>query len=404
MKKKTLAILSVLAAAAVAFAVESTPELLKQKELFSQTELFESEAVFSNPKADADLIKDYEANPKSYADNQLLPVAVCYMGMGNLEKSRELFLKFAKVEPKNARAQRTLGTISMLEGKPVDAVDYYRKAIALGDKNSAIFASSALILNKTPEAISEFLPILRELSKTNLEALNTVLAYSVSDAKNPDLKLVGEVVSAADTRRVIGSATNDGMATLYRLFAATQDAWKGESLVLPARAAATLQLWFVASELYNKALAANPDNIIALRGMGLVLFKVGDTQGAADSIMKAYKLGDKDGALDGLELFILSRQKFVWSMFKTAILKDVKLVPQLRAALVIYAVNGSDCADMFYAGAIGDGSAPLYLDATVRKFLERGIEKYPSADAARVKKLLDSSKPAEAPASPDSAK
>lgn len=77
-----------------AFAQGNTPEMLKKKELFSKPELFENAAIFSSAAANVELIKDYEANPAAYASSQLVPIATCYMAMGNIAKARAALEQF----------------------------------------------------------------------------------------------------------------------------------------------------------------------------------------------------------------------------------------------------------------------------------------------------------------------
>ena len=69
-------------------------------------------------------------------------------------------------------------------------------------------------------------------------------------------------------------------------------------------------------------------------------------------------------------------------MFKP-IIKDAKLNPGLRAGLVQFATDNGEDADMFYIGALGEGSELLYKDAAVLKLLERGVEKYKADKRAK---------------------
>lgn len=65
-----------------------SPDLLKDKSSYSKTELFDSPVVFSNREANEAAIKNYEASPDSYKPEELMPVAVCYMGGGKHAKSK----------------------------------------------------------------------------------------------------------------------------------------------------------------------------------------------------------------------------------------------------------------------------------------------------------------------------
>ena len=80
--KKILTVLLASTFAVVAFGQQSTPELLKKKELFEKTDLFEPPQVFADKAANAGLLRDYELNKATYKNSQLLPVAVCYLSFG----------------------------------------------------------------------------------------------------------------------------------------------------------------------------------------------------------------------------------------------------------------------------------------------------------------------------------
>lgn len=371
-----------------------SPELLKNKADFSKTELFESNAVFADKAANAALLRDYEANTAAYKPDQLLPIAVCYLSFGDIQKSKAAFESFLKTSPKNIRALRTLGTISLISKDFDTAMRYYKTAIAAGDEKSNVFLGSAYIMANKSDEVKPLLPVLEKLAKTNLEALNVVMFYAGRDRKNFDKELVQKVLSGVDARSVLESATPDGMSTVLRLYLATRDMWPVSALAVPARAAALAELWTVALPAYKKILAAEPNNRLALRGMGLVAFRTGDIMGAADYIMKAYKAGEKAAVSDGIDLFLLSRNRAVWEIFKP-LAGEVDPAPAVLAELVRFSVGRDDSADAFYYGALGKNSEPLYADEAVSKLLEDGVKKYSSDKrSAEVAKRLAAAKPA----------
>ncbi len=387
--KKIFAILTLATIAASGFAAEKpSPALLKDKANFSKTELFEPREVFADKDANAALLRDYEANPSAYKPDQLLPVALCYLSFGDIPKAKSALESFLKVSPKNVRALRTLGTISLLSKDLDRAMLYYKGAIDGGDEKSVVFLCSAYIMTQRFDDIKPYVAKLEKMAKTNLEALNVVLFYAGRDKKSFDETLAKRVLSSIDARAVLGSATPDGMSTVFRLFMATGKIWPVSSLTVPARAAALAEMWPVALKTYKKVLAAEPNNAVALRGMGLVAYRTGDIMGAADFIMKAYKTGDKEAASDGFDLFLLSHERKVWEIFQPYI-KDIKPAPQLLADCVQWSVGRDDSADVFYFGALGANADPLYKDEGVVKLLQEGAKKYASdARSAEVLKKL----------------
>ncbi len=369
--KKIFAILTLATIAASGFAAEKpSPALLKDKANFSKTELFEPREVFADKDVNAALLRDYEANPSAYKPDQLLPVALCYLSFGDIPKAKSALESFLKVSPKNVRALRTLGTISLLSKDLDRAMLYYKGAIDGGDEKSVVFLCSAYIMTQRFDDIKPYVAKLEKMAKTNLEALNVVLFYAGRDKKSFDETLAKRVLSSIDARAVLGSATPDGMSTVFRLFMATG------------------KIWPVALKTYKKVLAAEPNNAVALRGMGLVAYRTGDIMGAADFIMKAYKTGDKEAASDGFDLFLLSHERKVWEIFQPYI-KDIKPAPQLLADCVQWSVGRDDSADVFYFGALGANADPLYKDEGVVKLLQEGAKKYASdARSAEVLKKL----------------
>ena len=368
-----------------------SPDLLKDKSSYSKTELFDSPVVFSNREANEAAIKNYEASPDSYKPEELMPVAVCYMGVGNMQKAKSLFEAFLAARPDNLRAIRTLGTLSMLSKDFEASKKYYDKAIKLGDDPSAVYAATVCIMQQKPDEISAYLPTLKKLAKENLESLNLAMVYALRESKNPDNALVKELVGGIDARKIISSSTPDALATILRLYLGTRDLWTPSASVVPARAAALLESWPLALEIYNNILKSEPKNTLALRGKALVSYRVGGVMEAANLIKAARELGDAAAALDGIELFVLSKNEDVWNMFKDAA-DTAEILPQVRAGLILYAVR-NDKSDMFYAAAIGKNSEFLYKDEQVLKLIEEGVKKFSSDKRAKqVQDKIDAAK------------
>ena len=387
----TALILSAIATAAFA-ATQPSPELLKQKENFSKTELFEPHQVFADKAANAALLREYEANPAAYKPDQLMPIALCYLSFGDIAKAKSAFESFLNTSPKNLRALRTLGTISLLSKDIEKAMQYYKTAIDAGDEKSVVFLCSAYIMANKIDEIKKHLPTLKKLAKDNLEALNVTLFYAGRDKKTFDEKLAKEILSNVDARKMLETATPDGMSTILRIYMMTKNAWPTPIRVIPARSAALAEIWPLALSTYKEVLKEDPKNAIALRGMGLVSYRTGDVLGAADYVMKAYDAGDKDAIFDGIDLFLLSRDRSIWEKF-SPYAKNLKMSPQMRAALVQYAVGRDDSADVFYFGALGENNDLLFKDEAVVKLLEDGVKKYSSdSRAAEVSKKLKASK------------
>lgn len=383
-----IAPLAAIAFTACAWAQTPSPELLKDKASFAKTDLFESPIIFANREANIKALKSYEANSATYKPTELLPVAICYMSIGNFSKAKSLLETFVGAKPDNIRALRTLGTIAMLSRDFDTSKKYYEKAYKLGDEPSAIYISTVAIMSQKPEDMKAYLPVVKKLAKDNLESLNIAMAYAMRNQKKIDKALVKELVAAVEPTKVLASATPDALSTILRLYIGSRELWTPAASVIPARAAALLEAWPLALEIYNNILKDDPKNTLALRGKALVSYRIGGVMEAAKLIKEAYDLGDKAAALDGVELFVLSKNEDVWNMFKTEA-STAALLPQVRAGMILYAVR-NDNKDMFFIAAIGKNSQLLYKDAQVLKLLEDGVKKFASDKRAKeVQKSID---------------
>ncbi len=358
-------------------AVKKTPDLLKQKEKFSDIALFEAKSIYVNRNANIELLKQYQSNPSAYKSSELFPIAICYLTVRDLPRSKTALESMLKDNPKSIPIWRTLGSVNFLSGDLNESIKCYQKSVELGDEFSAIYCSSALTLAKRASEVKPFLPILQKFAKTHLEALNVLLTYSIEFPSKEIDKILEDVFANIEARRVIVSATPDSFRLVLRIYMAKPSIWTIDSLVIPARAAALFEQWKLALDTYQKVLEKFPNNPIALRGMGLVQYRLGDVSSAAKSIEKAYKMGDKDAAIDGVELFLLSKYRFIWDMFSDKI--DVsKASLDVRAGLVQYAASQTDCADMFFTALKDSSSDVLFKDSKVRALIQQCLDKYGS--------------------------
>ncbi len=395
--KRIIVVLAAFAAFLAAFAQEKTPEMLKKKELFSKTELFEDPAIFSNLQANSDLISEYESNPSAFKDDQLLPLVSCYISLKNVDKAKELIEKYVKAVPSNMRAIRMQATISLISGSVDNAIELYKKAYAMGDKDSVKFLASAYIMSQKADEVTPYLGELKELAKGNLEALNICMLYALRDSKKNDDELIKEVLNNADYEKIMASATPDGMNTLLRIYIAKNSIWPAKAALIPGRGAIAAEAWTVAKQAYGKVLEKDPNNVDALKGMGVVEYRTGDVMRAAQNVKKALDLGDKEAVSDGMMLFVRSGDSRIYEMFSDAA-KNAAIIPVVRAAMVQYSVNAGDKPEIFYMACIGEGSDLLYKDSVVRDLISEGLKKYgEDSRAGKVKSVLDSTK-AESPA------
>ncbi len=398
MKKISILVFSA-AAALSAFAASAdssaapapSPELLKNKALFSKVELFDNPIVFSNAKANADAIAAYEANKAGYSDGELLPVALCYMNNGNFNAAESLFDIYLKANPDNIRAMKGKAAVCLLQNKPDAAIEIFGKVYEKGDKAALKTLCQTLVLTGKVNDLSKYINEIKELSKTDLDYALFAMIYALRDMNKTDDALISEILKGIDVKTALPKASGATLENILKVYSIKADLFPANTLVIPARATTNVSLWVPAKLIYEKALAANPKDTLALRGYALVQYRTGDVAKATSLLRQAVELGDKEAASDAAELFVLSSSDLVWKEFSkdfaTAAIK-----PLVRAGMLQIA-DRKDNADIFFLALSGENSDTLFKDASVRKFTEKLLEKFgKDARAADVKKRLDATK------------
>ena len=115
MKKFLTALLICVLSASASLAAEPpSPELLKQKDKFSDIKLFEARSIYASEKANAELLKNYAKNPASYKNDQLFPIAICYLTFKDFTKALQTLQKLSAAKPKDIIVYRTLGSVYFL--------------------------------------------------------------------------------------------------------------------------------------------------------------------------------------------------------------------------------------------------------------------------------------------------
>ncbi len=383
MKKFLTALLICVLSASASLAAEPlSPELLKQKDKFSDIKLFEARSIYASEKANAELLKDYAKNPASYKNDQLFPIAICYLTFKDFTKALQTLQKLSAAKPKDIIVYRTLGSVYFLMRDLPNSVEAYKKAVELGDNFSAIFCASALIVDKKMDQVKPLLPKLEEFAPENLEAMNIIISYALQTKDNAAEKMVENAFKKAKARKLLASATPQSMGLAFSLYRARPDLWPTDMLVIPARAAALFDQWPIALDLYQKVLSADPSDTVALRGMGLVQYRLGDITAAARYVKEAYDKGDKDALVDGVDLFLLSKYPFIWDMFKDKIDFE-NMSANMRAGLIQYAADNDKNADMFYSALKGKNVDELYREKKFAAIIKRGLDRYASDPRAR---------------------
>lgn len=391
MKKNVITLLLVLALSG-AFAKTIPSDILKDEANFANVELFDDERVFFDIAQNSEVVKKYEANPTSYKDEALLPIAICYMSLQNTEKADALLQKFLQVRPDNLRAMKVRGTILLLTGKPDEALALFKKAYSQGDKEASKMIGSTYIFLRTPEKIAEVLPTLKELSSTDLPALNMVLFYAYQGEKK-DLDLAREVISKIDVDKSLENASSDSVAQALNMYALNKADWKGNLLLIPAKGASLGGYWIVARQLYDQILKEDPKNIKALLGKSIIEYKLGGVPDAQELIEKAINLGEKGAVNDAMDLFLASKMKSVYEYFKPHF-ANFDFRTHIRISMLAFAQKYDEQADVcFLALNEGKNFQETFSDKRAKDFALKVIEKYAKdSRAEKAKSLLETIK------------
>lgn len=392
MKKIFITLLGALFLAAASYAQNAnpSPDLLKDKANFINTDLFESEIVFANPQINAEVVAAYEANPASYKDEELLPVAVCYMTLRNGAKTRELLEKFMISRPENLRAIRTYATMLLLSDNKDNlpkAFEYYKKAVAKGDKEALKSLVSAYIITNSIDEIAAYIDQLKPLAKDDLATANMIFMYAFrkaapsADKKSmvlpeADAALVKGVIGAFDLDAVLNAATAESLTAALRFYVSEKSLWTPQSLIIPGRAANLAGAWSLARDIFGQILAADPKNTKALRGKAVVEYNIGGVEDASALIMQALKLGEKEAVNDAMELNILSKGKVNSGGKYNAYFAEADFTPQVRLNMLSYSLTHDNQADMFFMALNGKTADMILAEPQLGSVIRDGIKKY----------------------------
>lgn len=380
MKKLICTLLACSIMCGVAFSqdkTQKTPDLLKNRANFEKSELFDTDFVFSNREVNDKVIKDYEASPLLYSDESLLPVAICYMTVQNVDKAKELLKKFLVKRPKNIQALNVLGTLEFLTKNEAGALELYKKAYALGDRECVKSMANIALATRKIEGIAPYAEDMKKMAKTDLQPFEIMLIYANRDPKKFDERLYKELISSLDVDAALKTATFDTLQTSVNLYLGHPELWTGKSVLIPARGAVIASAWPLANELYNKVLEKDKNNTMALRGRAIVEYNIGGVIDAAKLVKKAIDLNDKDAINDAMELYLLSKDEKIWDMF-SKYFKGSEFLPNVRLNMLVYATQSDDKPELFYMALTGKGSELLLSEKNFAELINKGLGKYGS--------------------------
>ncbi len=371
-------------------------DLLKDKANFSKTELFELEAVFADMQANQQALEAYLANPAAYKDEELLPLAICFMTFRNYDKTKELLEKFLAVRPDNTRATRTYGTLMLLsqDKASIDkAFEYYEKGAAKNDEESIKSIATAAMITGRWEKMEKYIPQLKAYAKTDLNIANILITYAYRNQEKLDKAFAKEIIASLDVDKILDTASADALGRALVLYNAEKSVWTPQATIIPANGATLNAVWGIAREAYNTVLAANPENTKALRGRAVVEYNLGGVMESADLLQKAIKLGDKLAVSDAMNLAITYASTFKSKAIFDKFSKNFANADfDMRTRLVMfdYALKNDNEGELFYMALKGKEADEILKAPQLKEAIEAGIKKYESnLSSAELKQRME---------------
>jgi tetratricopeptide (TPR) repeat protein len=254
--------------------------------------------------------------------------------------ARALLVEVANKRPAWSRVPLAIAQTYELEGSPDKAIEHYRKAIELGERQLVVvrqlvemlvergrYVDADQVIRKLPAQTPVFANLQRLAAEVSLQtndssrALDYALKAVPDDSKEPgDLRWLGQVLWANHQneraeralRRAVELAETDpsGWVALVQFYArtrqkdkATETIARAESRIDKAVAPLALAQCYVsvgkldqARELFNAARKARPDDVTVLQSVADFALRTGKRDEAKAVLRKIISLQSKDPA------------------------------------------------------------------------------------------------------------
>ena len=330
--------------------------------------------VSASPELRKQLLKEYESNPQTFHDDRLLAVGIGYIDEDQLAKAQPVYERFIRDHPNHPRAYRGLGTVHYYQNHFDEAIKAYRKAWSLGDLNSLGPLAGTYVNRERFSEMQDLIPALEQNVKDNPVIVNCLILYAIHFKDPPDVKLVMKALAGLpdesfleneDTAQVLrevmarfGSAPELELSQLPILvkvikgYQSDPKKWPANRRIYVADAYNLTGQFAKGETLYREILKDIPDDMPALRGLGISLayqhhFKEGEA-----ILRKTWDRGDKH-SLTALTACSLAARDFDgMADLIPALMEQRKNNMQLLNSVVMYALGRQPADQKLFFNAI----------------------------------------------------
>lgn len=321
-------------------------------------------------------IRAYERDPVTYPRGDLFKAALAYGCQGQAGKAEELLKDVLEAAPENTDALRLLGTIYAHHHLFADAEKCLQNAIAKGDLDALQNLATVYLISTNLEKFRQLVPKMMENKGTHTNLIDILVSYTqweqppkndlfcqLAKDRTDDQIVNRSGWSKADDGRIVGcyilgfwdsgdhkralrlySRVAEKYEAIVSYFIGTPErnkeiisdyekdpaAWPKDCLLLVAAACQGLSEIEKAEQVYLKRLKIQPDDLDALRGLGVLYHTRDDDAAAVIQWKKAWGLGDGHSLYD-LALTYLNNAEFKTNESKGHAEEMRKLVPVLMA-------------------------------------------------------------------------
>jgi tetratricopeptide (TPR) repeat protein len=281
----------------------------------------------SSPEFSRELIRQYELSPNGFEGDRLLAVGIAYLGENRFADARPIYERFLNDHPDNARALRGFGSVNLFQGKTEEALVYYRNAWSKGDVDSLGSLAGIYVNLGRYGDLEKLLPDLKIHVHDDALIANCLFAFAI--AKEPlDEALLLQVLGAIsdkdlavrdDTLELLFKAANRLetpelnnptfqviLQKIIRSYMIDPKSFPKARLCGVGDAYGFLGKYSEAKSIYRQILADDPDNWVALRGLGIVDLYEHKPNEAIDKLRKAISHGDRESLVNVGAAYVLS--------------------------------------------------------------------------------------------------
>ena len=271
--------------------------------------------VSSSPETRERLIKEYESNPERFRDDRLLAVGIGYIENDRFDKAQPAYERFLRDHPDHLRGLRGLGTAHYYQKHYDEAIKYYKKAWSLGDVKSLAPLAGTYVNRGKYSEMDALIPDLQRHANGNPLIVNCLIAYAIFYKDPPDAKLVlkalaglrdQDILQRDDTTQLLSEvvarfgrdpalemAQLPILSKLIRGYEADPQKWPANRRIYVADSYCLVGQHAKGEPIYREILKENPDDVSALRGLGIALaYQRKFTEGIAP-LRKAWSRKDK---------------------------------------------------------------------------------------------------------------